>query len=186
MVNRRTSFRFCFGSPDSSKAVVVDIVLIVTLLSQSVKQSNVWGACGAWIAQWLERRTRDWRVARSNPCRSGGRIVFSGVSFLFWLLFRYPFHPSVTAVARKRSRSFCQKGRKQVTAEDACTLRKWLCMKWHGAWLYDVHRTRRDGSSFMWHQPCHATEVDLKKRYKKLSTHVESHISAMSLLESGK
>ena len=25
-------------------------------------------------------------------------------------LFRYPFHPRVTAVARKRSRSFCHKG----------------------------------------------------------------------------
>ena len=30
---------------------------------------------GAGIAQWLlERRTRDWKVAGSNPCRSGGRI----------------------------------------------------------------------------------------------------------------
>ena len=28
----------------------------------------------------------------------------------------------------------------------------WFCMKSHGAWLYGVHRTRRDGSSFMWHQ----------------------------------
>ena len=35
-----------------------------------------------------------------------------------------------------------------------CTLRMWFCMKWHGAWFYGVHRTRRDGSSFMWHQPC--------------------------------
>ena len=50
-------------------------------------------------------------------------------------------HPRVTAVARKRSRSFCQKCRWQVTAKNAYTLRKWLCMKWHGAWLYGVHRT---------------------------------------------
>ena len=56
-------------------------------------------------------------------------------------LFRYPFHPRVTAVARKRSRSFCQKCRWQVTAKHAYTLRMWLCMKWHGAWLYGVHRT---------------------------------------------
>ena len=63
---------------------------------------------GAGIAQWLERRTRDWKVAGSNPCRSGGRIFFSRVDYLCWLLFRYPFHPRVTAVARKRSRSFCQ------------------------------------------------------------------------------
>ena len=109
---------------------------------------------GAGIAQWLERRTRDWKVAGSNPCWSGGRIFFSGVYFLCWLLFRYPFHPRVTAVARKRSRSFCQACRWQVTAKHAYTLRMWLCIKWHGAWLYGVHRTRRNGSSFRWHQPC--------------------------------
>ena len=38
------------------------------------------------IAQWLERRTRDWKVAGSNPCWSGGRILFSGVDFLCWLI----------------------------------------------------------------------------------------------------
>ena len=104
---------------------------------------------GAGIAQWLERRTRDGKVAGANPCRSDGRIFFSRVSFLCWLLFRYPFHPRVTAVARKRPRSFCQKCRWQVTAKHAYTLRMWLCMNWHGAWLYGVHRTRWDGSSFM-------------------------------------
>ena len=66
-------------------------------------------AGGAGIAQWLEHRTRDWKVAGSNPCWNGGRIFFSRVDFLCWLLFRYPFHPRVTAVARKKSRSFCQK-----------------------------------------------------------------------------
>ena len=34
------------------------------------------------IAQWLERRTRDRKVAGSNPCWSGGRIFFSRVNFL--------------------------------------------------------------------------------------------------------
>ena len=63
---------------------------------------EVQSAWGAGIAQWLERRTRDWKVAGSNPCRSGGRIFFSWVDFLCWLLFRYPFHSSVTAVARKK------------------------------------------------------------------------------------
>ena len=145
----------------------------------------------AGIAQWLERRTRDWKVAGSNPCRSGGRIFFSRVDYLCWLFFRYPFHPRVTAVARKRPRSFCRKCRWQVTTKHACTLRMWLCMKWHGAWLYGVHRTRRDGSSFMWHQPCqrckYATSVDSQKHAIKsyIFTHAESHVSAVSLLESG-
>ena len=83
---------------------------------------------GAGMAQWLERRTRDWKVAGSNPCWNGGRIFFSRVDFLCWLLFRYPFHPRVTAVARKKSRSFCQKCRCQVTAKHAYTLRMWILL----------------------------------------------------------
>ena len=95
----------------------------------------------AGIAQWFECQIHDWKVASSNPCRSSRRIFFSRVDFLCWLLFWYPVHPRVTAVARKRSRSFCQKCMGQVTANHAFTLHMWLCMKWHGAWLYDVHRT---------------------------------------------
>ena len=83
---------------------------------------------GAGIAQWLERRTRDWKVAGSNPCWNGRRIFFSRVDFLRWLLFRYPFHPRVTTVARKKSRSFCQKCRWQVTAKHAYTLHMWLLL----------------------------------------------------------
>ena len=101
----------------------------------------------------------------------GGRIFFSRVNFLCWLLFRYRFHARVTAVARKRPQSSCQKRRWQVTAKHAYTLRMWFCMKWHGAWLYGVHRTRRDwlsGSRFLWHQPCqrckYTTSVDIQKR----------------------
>ena len=96
---------------------------------------TVTATLGAGIAQWLELRTRDWKVAGSNPCRSGGRIFFSGVNFLYWLLFRYPFHPRVTAVARKRCWLFCQKCRCQVTTKHACTLSIKFCMKWRGAWL---------------------------------------------------
>ena len=60
------------------------------------------GGGGAGIAQWLEHRTRDWKVTGSNTCWNGGRIFFSRVDFLCWLLFRYPFHPRVTTVARKK------------------------------------------------------------------------------------
>ena len=70
-----------------------------------------------WIAQWLERRTRDRNVAGSNPWRSGRRIFFSSVNFLCWLLFWYPFHTRVQ-VARKRPRSFCQKCRWQVIVKN--------------------------------------------------------------------
>ena len=112
---------------------------------------------GAWIAQWLERRTHDRKVPGSSPGRRGGRIFFSRVNFLCWLLFRYQFHPSVTAVARKRPRSFCQKCRWQVTAKDAYTLPMWLWMKWHcklvhGWMAYKEPAPKRQ--HFTWHQPC--------------------------------
>ena len=63
------------------------------------------------------------------------------LSQLCWLLFQHPFQPCVTAAACKRSQSFCQKCRWQVTAKHTYPLRMWLCMMWHGAWLYGVHRT---------------------------------------------
>ena len=139
-----------------------------TLQQQAQQLAQPWGA---GIAQWLERRTHDQKVAGSNPCWSGGGIFFSRVNFLCWLLFRYLFHPRVTAVACKRPRSFCQKRRWQVTAKHAYTLHMWLCMKWHGAWLYGVHRTHWEwlsGSRFLWHQPCqrckYTTSVDIQKR----------------------
>ena len=76
---------------------------------------------GAGIACWLERRTRGRKVASSIPGRSGGRILFSSQLCVLTLL-RCPFHPRVTAMARKRPRSYCQKGRWQVTPKHAYTL----------------------------------------------------------------
>ena len=119
---------------------------------------------GAGIAQWLKRRTRDWKVQSSRPCRSGGEFSSPGLIFC-------------AAVARKRSRSFCQKCRWQVTAKHACTLHMWVCMKWRGAWLYGVHRTRRDGTSFTWHQlsqRCkYTTSVDIPCQRRKYTTSVD-------------
>ena len=102
---------------------------------------------GARIAQWLERRTRVRLPA-------GALREFSSPGSAFCAdLFSYPFHTRITAVACKRSRSFCQKCRWRVTAKHACTLRlhEVTC---YGAWLYGVHRTCRDDNSFTWHQPC--------------------------------
>ena len=63
------------------------------------------------------------------PGRTGRRFFFSRVNFLCWFFIRYPFHPGVIAVARKRSRSFYQKWRLQVTIKHARTQRMWLCIK---------------------------------------------------------
>ena len=111
---------------------------------------------GAGIAQWLEHRTHDLMVPGSSPGRSGARM-FSRVNFLCWLLFRYAFHPCVTAVACKRSQSFCQKCRWQVTAKHTYTLPIWLWMKWHrnlvhGWMVYTELAPKRQ--HFTWHQPC--------------------------------
>ena len=92
--------------------------------------------CGVGIAQWLEHQTHNRKVPGSNPGRSGGWIFFSRVNFLCWLLFWYPFNPHVTAVACKRSLSFCQKCRWQVTAKHTYTLPMWLWMKWHCKQVY--------------------------------------------------
>ena len=63
----------------------------------------------------VERRTRDGKVASSNPGRSGGRIFLFKSQLSVQTLIRCPFHPRVTAVARKRPRSFYQQCRWQVT-----------------------------------------------------------------------
>ena len=96
---------------------------------------------GAGIAQWLERWTCDWKVIGSNPCGSGGGILFSRVNFLCWLLFWYPFHPHVTTVPRKRPWSSCQKCWWQLTAKHAYTLWSYVCdFAWsdmvHGCMVY--------------------------------------------------
>ena len=41
----------------------------------------------------LEHRTRGRKIASSNPGRSGGRIFFSRVNFVCWLLFHVRFTP---------------------------------------------------------------------------------------------
>ena len=89
-------------------------------LLKSVFQRSALAKCcivlfsdGSGIACWLERRTRDRKVASSNPGR---------VKFVCWLFIRCPFRPRVTAVARERPRSFCEKCRWQVTLKHAYSL----------------------------------------------------------------
>ena len=97
------------------------------------------------------------------PAGAVGEFSSPGSTFLF----QYLFHLCVTTVARKRPQSFCQKCRWQVTAKHAHTLHMWLCMKWR-AWLYGVHKTRQDGSSFMWHKSSQCSKYTTG-RYWKMS-----------------
>ena len=170
----RVMKEFCFSSH-------------LTMVTPVCRQHSVLQQ-GAGIAQWSECQIHDWKVAGSNPCRSSGRISFSRVDFLCWLLFRYPF-THITAIARKTSRSFCQKCRWQVTAKHAYTLRMWLYIVTWCMVIWCTLNMRWDGSCLMCHQPCerckYTTSVDIKKkmRYKKPVTHVEPHASAASLLK---
>ena len=134
---------------------------------------------------------------RVNVFLLQGRLFSSPGSILCVDLFQYPFHPRVTAVARKISLSFCQKWRWQVTAKHAYILRMWFnCMKWHGAWLYGLHRTCAETAAVSC-GTSHASAVSTplrwiferkkkknkKTRYKNLVTHVEPHASTVSLLK---
>ena len=96
------------------------------------------GLLGEWGSSVVRVPDYDQMVAGSNPCRSSGSIFFSRVTFLCWLISVSVPPTCVTAVACKRPRWFCQKCRWQVTAKHACTLRMWLCMKRHSAWLAAV------------------------------------------------
>ena len=117
-----------------------------------VKQQNIMtymhsvNSCTMWNGgrSLTERRTRDWKVAglvESLQERRGNFLLQELTQFLFWLLFRYLFHPRVTAVVRKRSQSFCQKCRwRQVTLSRLSTHTPQAALhEWHGAWLYGVH-----------------------------------------------
>ena len=146
---------------------------------------------GARIAQWLECRTRDRKVAGSSPGRAAFFFFFffSSVNFWGWLLFRNPFHPRVTAEASKISRSFCQRCGLQVTAmththtiyavSNEVTL-------YTGAWLYGVHKTCGETATVSRGISHVATERRCKiyhsggyqkTRYKRLQSlrHSESH-----------
>ena len=91
--------------------------------------------CGASSVHQVHHESWHHHSALSH--RSSRINFFCRVNFLCWLLFRYPFHPHVTAVAckilfvRHVFLSLSQKYRWQVTAKHTCTLCMWLQIKWH-------------------------------------------------------
>ena len=133
---------------------------------------------GQWDWRWWEfcRRffgERDSSVVRAPDSWLKGRGFESLpcsliVNFLCWLLFRYPFHPRVTAVVRKRSRSKDAKsagGRLQLSTHTPYDVSGF-------AWNDMVHGCMVYTELFMWHQPCqrckYTTSVDIQKRTIKI------------------
>ena len=149
------------------------------------------------IAQWSERQTCDWKVTGSNPCRSGGIIFFSRVNLLCWLLFRYPFHPRVTAVALKDPGHSAKSagGRLQLNTHTLC-----LCgFEWSDTvtWCmaeWCTQNLRRNGSisrgtshatTTEWYQ--YTTSVDIyNTRYERIQSLIQNRMPmcAVSSLES--
>ena len=74
-----TEYCVLSGNVVSSESVRERCVLSGSIKECCVLSGRIWGA---GIAQWLERRTRDCKVAGSNPCWNGGRIFFFRVDFL--------------------------------------------------------------------------------------------------------
>ena len=78
------------------------------------------------------RATDTWSKGRGfDPCTNGGTTCFLQCQLSVLTLISVSVPPRVTAVARNRSRSLCQKRSWQVTAKHTCTVRMCLRMKWH-------------------------------------------------------
>ena len=70
----------CFPSSDFWRAWIQQATLPYT--------SDAYFGWGAGTACWLGHRGHDRKAASSSPGRTGGRIFFSSVNVMCWLLFR--------------------------------------------------------------------------------------------------
>ena len=105
------------------------------LISQTIFKSEQWLVCKPPTAgrAGREREKESGKRDKASFCTAVRQMFVSKVLFNFsrrenfllqsqlcvLTLIRCPFHPRVTAVARKRPRSFCQKCRWQVTPKQA-------------------------------------------------------------------
>ena len=131
------------------------------------------------------------------PAGAAGGFSSPGLTFCPDSFFGIRSTPVLPEWHVKKSRSFCQKYRElgfqlNTHAPYVCGF-AWSDVAW--CWLYGVHRTRRDGNSFEWHQP-HNNQTALQlhrlggysKRVLKSysdSFRVACDNSAVSVLESG-
>ena len=79
-----------------TRETCVAVILVLLLIGFSIAIMSMPTYTPSWragVACLLERRTRDRKVASSNPGRSDGRIFFSRVNFVCWLLFGVRFTP---------------------------------------------------------------------------------------------
>ena len=80
------------------------------------------------IACWLERQTCGWKVANSNPSRSGGRFFFSRVNFVCWFIFAVHSTPVLLQQHVKKNPSHSAKsagGRLHLNTHTPLTQQSW-------------------------------------------------------------
>ena len=105
--------------PDQSESVsfarelfITIITIIIIIIMESGDSSVIKRGDSSVISAGIVIERSRFRV----PAGAAGEVSSPWSALCAEVLFRYPFPSRVTAVARKRSRSFCQKCRWQVTA----------------------------------------------------------------------
>ena len=135
-----TSFWFCVMIVYIGLEQLTSVSMTLTWFqskSQQCQERQNWTVryslstfAGARVVCWLEHWTWDQKVAGLSPGRSGTRIFFSRIKFLFWLSFGV-CSPYVNTVAQKRPQSFGQKCRWQLTPKPVNTLNP-MKLEWAG------------------------------------------------------
>ena len=134
---------------------------------------NVWKTGN--LIQCVYGRVKPWVVD------VGGVEMSVTDLFLYWLFDRLIISIQRYFLLSSRLTANMSHGAKVEHSE-------WLCMKWHGALLYGVHRTSTETAAVSC-GTSHASAVStpllwiFKKTLSKLVTHVEPHASTVSLLK---
>ena len=162
------------------------------MLALLVGWHNVKKGCNVWRPYWI--------IFPGQPKSSQCQNDLSELLDMCWNI-NVPTAPEKTA--SPSSRTFIQwhcffilsldvqelQSQVSVVLLSLHTWTLWLRMKWHGAWLYGVHRTCAEMAAVSC-GTSHASAVSTPLRwilknalYKKLVTHVESHATAVSARE---
>ena len=115
------------------------------------------------------------------PAGAAGEFSSPGSTFCAYSYFGIRSTPVLPQY--KRSRSFCQKRRWQVTAKHTYTLPVWLWMKWHcklvNGWMVYTELAPRCSTSLATTKERYqyTTSVDTKNaRYKRMQSLIQNHI----------
>ena len=119
---------------------------------------------------------------------NGGRIFFSMVDFLRWLLFRYPFHPRVTAARSAGGRLQLNTHTPYLCGFEWSDTVTWCMVEWCTQNMRRNGSISRGTSHATPKKRCqYTTSLDINNtRYKRIQSLIHNHMPmcALSLLES--